>query len=70
MDCEVMAVSIKEAARRIGVCPRTITNLIRAKELISRKIGRRRLVPVSAIQSFLRHDHQVLAQRPGVLAEA
>ena len=57
MDSEVLAVGIAEAARRLGVCPRTVTNLIRAKELISRKIGRRRVIPVSALQSFLRHDH-------------
>ena len=59
MESEVLAVGIAEAARRIGVCPRTITNLIRAKELVSRKIGRRRVIPVSGLQAFLRHDHVV-----------
>jgi excisionase family DNA binding protein len=57
MEGEVLAVSMQEAGRLIGVCKRTITNLVNAKELPSRKIGRRRLIPVSAIQSFLRHDH-------------
>jgi excisionase family DNA binding protein len=56
---EVLAVGIAEAARLVGVCPRTITSLIRAKELVSRKIGRRRVIPVSALQAFLRHDHEV-----------
>jgi excisionase family DNA binding protein len=57
MEGEVLAVSMQEAGRLIGVCKRTITNLVNAKELPSRKIGRRRLIPMSAIQSFLRHDH-------------
>jgi excisionase family DNA binding protein len=70
MHSEVLAVGIAEAARRLGICPRTVTNLIRAKELVSRKIGRRRVIPVSALQSFLRRDHDVRSQRPGVLVEA
>lgn len=56
---EILAVSIPEAGRRIGVCPRTITNLIRAKELTSRKIGRRRVIPITALEAFLRHDHLI-----------
>jgi excisionase family DNA binding protein len=58
MDGEVLAVSMQEAGRLIGVCKRTITNLVNARQLASRKIGRRRLIPMSAIQSFLRHDHE------------
>jgi excisionase family DNA binding protein len=52
-----LAISITEAARRLGVCPRTVANLIRAKELSSRKIGHRRVVPVQALDVFLRRDH-------------
>lgn len=55
----ILAVGIAEAARRLSLCPRTITNLIRAKELASRKIGRRRVIPVSALESLLRRDHDV-----------
>jgi excisionase family DNA binding protein len=58
MDGKVLAVSMMETGRLIGVCERTVANLINAKELPSRKIGRRRLVPMSAIESFLRHDHE------------
>jgi excisionase family DNA binding protein len=58
---EVLAVSLQEAAQRLGVCKRTITNLINAKELVSRKVGRRRLVPVSALEAFMRHDHETTA---------
>jgi excisionase family DNA binding protein len=53
-----LAVSIKEAARRLGVCPRTIGNLVRVKELASRRIGRRRIIPVTALEAFLRKDHE------------
>jgi len=55
---DVLAVGIAEAARRLGVCPRTVINLIRAKELASRRIGRRRVIALEALKSFLRRDHQ------------
>ena len=57
MESEVLAVAIPEAARRLGVCPRTVCTLISRKELPSRKIGRRRVVPVKALEDFLRRDH-------------
>lgn len=65
MQIEVLAVGIAEAARRLGVCERTITNLLRNKELTSRKIGRRRVIPMTALQSFLRTDHQTNGQSKG-----
>ncbi len=49
-------VSIHDAADLLGVCPRTVQNLITAKELPSRKIGRRRLIPYSALQALARRD--------------
>jgi len=58
----ILAVSGKEAARRLGVCERTIWNLVRAKELASRKIGRRRVIPVAALESFLRRDHEIIGK--------
>jgi excisionase family DNA binding protein len=57
MDGKILAVGIAEAARLLDVCPCTITNLIRGKELTSRRIGRRRVIPMSALESFLRIDH-------------
>ena len=54
----ILAVSVPEAARRLGVSARTVTNLIGARELPSRKIGRRRVVLVSSLESFLRRDHE------------
>jgi excisionase family DNA binding protein len=60
----VLAVGVSEAARRLGISPRTMTNLVRNKEIVSRKIGRRRVIPVTALEQFLRRDHQI----PGLTA--
>lgn len=57
---EVLACNVTEAARRLGVSPRTVATLIARKELPSRKIGRRRVIPVRALQEFLRRDHRML----------
>jgi excisionase family DNA binding protein len=54
---EVLNVSVVEAARRLGVCARTVANLIQAKELNSRRIGRRRVIPVADLERFNRRDH-------------
>jgi excisionase family DNA binding protein len=51
-----LAISIDEAARRLGVCRRTVINLLTAKELVSRRIGRRRVIPVTALEALLRRD--------------
>ncbi len=58
-DDAVLAVSVSEAARRLGVSARTIATLIARKELGSRKIGRRRIVPVASLDAFLRKDHPI-----------
>jgi excisionase family DNA binding protein len=50
-------VSKKDAAALLGVCPRTIDNLIAAKELPCRRIGRRVPVPYTALVAFVRRDH-------------
>ena len=56
-EAEVLAVNVREAARRLGVSPRTIATLIAHGELLSRRIGRRRVIPVEALERFLRRDH-------------
>ncbi len=56
---KVLAVSMDEAARLLGVSPRTVASLARANRLTSRRIGRRRVIPVSALDDFLRKDHPV-----------
>jgi excisionase family DNA binding protein len=52
-----IAVSVREAAAMLSVSPRTIQNYIRAKVLPGRKIGRRTVIPVRALELFVRSDH-------------
>jgi excisionase family DNA binding protein len=52
-----IAVSVPEAARRLGLSPRTVAALVSRRELPSRKIGRRRVVVVRDLEAFLRRDH-------------
>ena len=53
---ESLAVGIQRAAQMLDVSPRTIENYLRAKILPARKIGRRTVIPVSALKAFLRRD--------------
>ena len=55
-DETVLAVGMIEAARRLGLSARTVATLVSRRELPSRKVGRRRIIPVVA-QSFRRADH-------------
>jgi excisionase family DNA binding protein len=58
MQESVLAVSVIDAAHRLGVSPRTVATLISQGELKSRKIGRRRVILVAALEAFLRRDHK------------
>jgi len=51
---EQLAVSIPEAARRLGLSIRTVATLVSRRELVSRKVGRRRIIPIAALEAFLR----------------
>jgi excisionase family DNA binding protein len=51
------ALDIVETAKRLSLSPRTVASLIKTGELGSLKVGRRRIVPVSAIENFLTRDH-------------
>jgi excisionase family DNA binding protein len=53
---EKLAVDVREAAYRLSVSPRTIQNYVRAKMLPARKLGRRTVIPVRALENFLRTD--------------
>jgi excisionase family DNA binding protein len=53
---QVLAVGIAEAARRLGLSARTVATLVQRRELPSRKVGRRRIIPVLALESFVRTD--------------
>jgi excisionase family DNA binding protein len=52
-----LALDIAETAKRLSLSPRTVASLVKTGELGSLKVGRRRIIPVSAIESFLTHDH-------------
>ena len=51
-----IAVSQSEAAYMLGLSLRTLQNYIRSKEIPVRKIGRRTLVEVSALEIFVSSD--------------
>src|SRR4029077_9500809 len=50
----VLAVGIGEAARRLGLSARTVASLVLRRELPSRKVGRRRIIPVAELEAFVR----------------
>jgi excisionase family DNA binding protein len=50
-------VSKIEAAKLLGICLRTVDSLIANKQIPCRKIGRRTLIPFSALLAFARRDH-------------
>jgi excisionase family DNA binding protein len=54
----VLAVGISEAARKLGLSARTVATLIKTGELESRKVGRRRLIPLSVLLEFIKCDHR------------
>jgi excisionase family DNA binding protein len=51
-------VDIPEAVRRLNLSRTTLYSLIGRGELKSRTIGRRRMIPRTAIEAFAREDHQ------------
>lgn len=50
---EPLLVSIDEATRMLGVSRRMTIKLLDSKELRGLKVGRRRMVPVSAIHEYI-----------------
>lgn len=53
---ERLAVSIREAAAMLGISPRSVQNYIAAKKLPARKLGKRTVILVRALENFLRFD--------------
>jgi hypothetical protein len=51
-----LAVSVRDAAAMLGISSRSIQNYVAAKILPGRKIGRRTVIPVRALENFLRAD--------------
>ena len=56
-DETVLAVGIVEAARRLGLSARTVATLVSRHELPSRRVGRRRIIPVAALEVFVQRNH-------------
>ena len=59
-DETVLAVGMAEAARRLGLSARTVATLVLRRQLGSRKVGRRRIIPVAALEAFIRSEHHEL----------
>jgi len=55
---DLIALSKQEAAHMLGVSLRTIDRLIALKELQVRRLGRRVLIPRTALERFLHEDHR------------
>lgn len=55
-----IAVGISEAARRLGVSARTLANLIAQNDIPSCKVGRRRIIPVTALEAFVNREYRIL----------
>ena len=55
-DETVLAVGIVEAGRRLGLSARTVATLVLRREIPSRKVGRRRIIPVNALEAFIRRS--------------
>jgi excisionase family DNA binding protein len=47
-------ISINDAAKRLGVCRKTVENLIGRKQLRTVRIGRRVMIRESDLESFIR----------------
>jgi excisionase family DNA binding protein len=59
----VLAVGIAEAARRLGLSTRTVAGLVLRRELPSRKVGRRTIIPMAALEAFVQQDHSKRGQK-------
>ena len=55
MESQVERIAYRktEAAEMLGLCLRTIDNMIAAKELIARKLGRSVIIPATAVYGLM-----------------
>lgn len=60
---ERIAYTKVEAAQALGLSLRTIDNLIAAKQLTARRIGRRVVIPTSSLLTLIRSDRSTRQQR-------
>jgi excisionase family DNA binding protein len=57
MEPGVILYSRRDAARLLSISLRTLDGLIASKVLLTRQIGRRRLIPRSTLEAFARRNH-------------
>jgi len=62
LQASPLLLSRRTAAALLSVSLRTIDNLLARRELVSRRVGRRVLIPRAALDSFTKRDH---ATAPG-----
>jgi excisionase family DNA binding protein len=60
MPIEKLLLSKREAAEALGVSVRTIENMIARKQLVSRRLGKRRMIPHAALMQLARRDTLVI----------
>jgi len=65
-----LAVSVRDAAAMLGISPRSVQNYIHTKLLPARKIGRRTVISVRALELFLRTDQPSPVSKPAGNADA
>lgn len=53
MSDEVRLLGVPGTARRLGICARSVFTLIARGELASLRVGRRRMIPSSAVDDFI-----------------
>jgi excisionase family DNA binding protein len=57
---ERLLLSKREAAEALGCSVRTIENMIARKQLASRRLGKRRMIPYAALTQIARRDTLVI----------
>jgi hypothetical protein len=57
-ETKPLVTSRKGASVELGICVRSVDNLIKNGELTSVVIGRRRMIPTRALESFVRRKAQ------------
>jgi excisionase family DNA binding protein len=62
---ERLLLSKREAAEALGCSVRTIENMIARKQLASRRLGKRRMIPYTALTQLAKRDTLVITGQGG-----
>jgi excisionase family DNA binding protein len=62
MPEDKLLISRQEACTLLGISLRTLDSILAAKQLESRRVGRRRLIPRRALERFVARDHGIVPQ--------